>query len=457
MMNFIEEVNTAYCEADKDRAMLERALDITSVEMMELYDDLKADMQKRLEVERELRDAQGKIFASQKHEALGQLAGNIAHDFNNILAIIKGFAELLELDLKDMPKYHADLQEIILAAERGRGLTGQILAYAKHQQFDLRVMNLNQVINKYAAMLGAALGVGVALKLELNAPDVCASIDETYFSQILLNLTVNARDAMGGKGEFSIRSRHLAPSDGFPEDKFANDLIMRHRAEAVANGGDSGREYVCVEFSDTGTGIPEDAIPRIFEPYFTTKEMGKGTGLGLAVVYGIVKQMEGYIFCSSRQNEGTTFRLLLPVAAERPEAEKTHDGEKQVTAADSSQIRVLVVDDEKPLRDVVTQHLRSDKIVVQQAENGEAAVSYIRTHRGEIDLVLTDIMMPGMTGFEMAAEIRYLQPDIRILFMSGFSEVALNHDWQGEERRLLEKPFSGSELLAGVYDLMASR
>jgi two-component system cell cycle sensor histidine kinase/response regulator CckA len=444
---FADDVDQAYLEADKDRNMLERALDITSDEMMTVYEDLKRDMDKRLQIEKELSEAKEKMYAAKKHEALGHLAGNIAHDFNNILAIIRSNADILELDGLETKQ---GIREIQLATERGSGLTRQILAYSKHQKLTLREYDMNVILEKYRLMLEAALGRRISLEYQYSAGPYDVRLDEDQFTQILLNMAVNARDAMGGSGKFTIKTRSCATPEATREIIHKNDLNERGVAAIYENGA-ADKKFVLLEFSDSGMGIPEENLSKIFEPYFTTKEIGHGTGLGLAVVYGIVKQLNGHIFCTSQVNVGTTFQILLPLALKKAAEVPAGRAPEIERLLDPALIGILIIDDEKPIREAVAYHLKREKFQVSQAANSEEALAFLGDCNEKIDLILSDVTMPGMSGIALAHELERTRPETKIIFMSGFPEQLVKSGGDNDSYPLLQKPFTRNKLLEHVF------
>lgn len=273
--------------------------------------DAYQSAEKRLQDESELHAVREKMLAAQKHEELGRLAQNVANDFNNLLAIAGAHTKIL--DNSTSPAVRIISREISLAVERGREIASQILTFSKREKVDFGPTNINEFVLKYKNLLQASLKHSQALELRPAPENLFIVINEGQFAQIILNLTANARDAMADSGRITISIKNCALGDDTLSGIVPN-AINKPGLEALWRHGASDREFVCIEFSDTGVGIPEEVLKRIFEPYFTTKSPTRGTGLGLAVAYSAIKQSKGYIFCSSQVNQGTTFHLLFPKA-----------------------------------------------------------------------------------------------------------------------------------------------
>ncbi len=381
------------------------------------------DISARKHLEEQLRQAQ-------KMEAVGQLAGGVAHDFNNVLTVIQGHTAMLELD-SDLPAITREsLGEIKQAADRAANLTRQLLTFSRRQARRPSHLNFNAVVTNMARLLGRVLGEDVALDLHLSNQDLVVLADAGMMEQVLLNLAVNSRDAMPRGGRLGIETSSA--------DFDATIITRMPQARAGV--------FVCLAISDTGTGIPVDVLPRIFEPFFTTKEVGKGTGLGLATVYGIVQQHEGWITVESDPGRGTTFRVYLPwqIGAKvepptRRETEATRGGHETI----------LLVEDEPALRGLVGNLLERAGYRVFSAANGPQALAQWRAHPKEVDLLLTDLVMPdGMSGFDLGALLTHDDPRLRVVYTSGYSpEIA----GRGQELipgvNFLAKPFVADGLL----------
>jgi PAS domain S-box-containing protein len=369
---------------------------------------------------------------SQKMEAIGQLAGGVAHDFNNILTVVHGHASLLVSS--DLPAAAArSAQQIAQAAERAAGLTRQLLTFSRRQLIQPRRLDMNKIIGNMSDMLGRLLGEDVTLRLNYSQTPAIIEADVGMMEQVLLNLAVNARDAMPRGGQLTVR---IAIVD-------VNEAHVRRHPEARI-----GR-FVCVSKSDTGRGILPENLPRIFEPFFTTKEIGKGTGLGLATVYGIVKQHQGWIEVESAVGKGSTFRIYVPyVGGEQIEAEQPAT---QITIRGGTET-ILVVEDEKPVRELVSRVLEKHGYRVLQARAGAEALTLWRRHKNKIALLLTDLVMPGnMNGRELAETLWTERADLKVIFSSGYSADIVGKDFKLEpELNFLQKPYHPQTLVLAV-------
>ena len=369
---------------------------------------------------------------SQKMEAIGQLAGGVAHDFNNILTVIHGHASLLLASNLDETAARS-AQQIGQAAERAAGLTRQLLTFSRRQLIQPKRLDMNKIIGNMSDMLGRMLGEDVTLRLNYSQSPAMVEADAGMMEQVLLNLAVNARDAMPRGGQLAVRVAIVDVDEAH---------VQRH-PEARA-----GR-FVCVSKTDTGSGIPPEYLPRIFEPFFTTKEVGKGTGLGLATVYGIVKQHQGWIEVESAVGKGSTFRIYIPYLGEhRPAAEKPTT---QITIRGGTET-ILLVEDEKPVRELVARVLEKHGYSVLQAATGVEAVEIWRGHKNDIALLLTDLVMPeNMNGRELAEKLWADRADLKVIFSSGYSADIVGKDFKLEpELNYLQKPYQPQTLILAV-------
>jgi PAS domain S-box-containing protein len=360
---------------------------------------------------------------SQKMEAVGQLAGGIAHDFNNILTIILGHATLLTLG-KLEPKALVSAQQIKQASERAAGLTRQLLAFGRKQIFNPRPLDLNHVVGKMTDLLARLLGEDIALQIHFSSQPAIISADVSMVEQILLNLSVNSRDAMPKGGQLVIRI-------GICE---VDEAHTRRIAEARRG------KFIQLSHADTGEGIPPENLPRIFEPFFTTKELGKGTGLGLATVFGITKQHEGWVEVESELGKGTTFHIYFP-ATNEPVADPEH-ADTQFHARKGTET-ILVVEDERDVREIVTRTLNFNGYRVFQAVDGQKALEIWAEYKNEIDLVFTDIIMPGgLNGRELADRLWLEKPELKVIFSSGYGANTLGKDFKLDPKlNYLQKPY----------------
>jgi len=370
----------------------------------------------------ERRSLERQLLQSQKMEAIGRLAGGIAHDFNNLLTAILGYARFAKAGLAEASQVREDVHQIQLAGERAAALTGQLLAYARRQMVAPRTADLNELVGRMQRMLRRLIGEDVALDLACAADLWPTRIDSSQFEQVLLNLVVNARDAMPSGGRIVIGTRN---------EQF-DAAAVRNQPEMTPG------DYVVLTVGDSGVGMDASTLARVFEPFFTTKEQGKGTGLGLAVCYGIVRQAGGHIWAASEPGRGSTFTVLLP----RSEAEATPASPGSTEAPGRGQETVLVVEDEAAVRSLAARTLASLGYNVLEAATGGEALGIARRHEGAIDVLVSDVVMPGMNGPAVAEAVAAARPGVRIVFMSGYTDQAIEAENLGMEGAvLLPKPF----------------
>jgi len=380
---------------------------------------------------------------SQKMQAVGQLAGGVAHDFNNVLTAIIGYSDLLLANHRPTDPSFQDLMQIRQNANRAAGLVRQLLAFSRRQTMRPQVLQLGEVLSDLSiGMLKRIIGEMVTLDLKLGRDLWPVKADLNHFETAIVNLAVNARDAMPKGGQLTIRTRNV------PREECASF------GEKLLTPAD----YVLVEVVDNGEGIPPAIINKIFEPFFSTKEVGKGTGLGLSTVYGIVKQMGGFIFADSRIGEGATFRIFLPRHIPSPASEAVKAPETEPRGADlTGRGTVLLVEDEEAVRAFASRALASRGYHVVEAATGVEALSAIEQNGSELDLVVSDVVMPEMDGPTLLRELRRRRPELKVIFISGYAEEAFKKNLpEGERFTFLPKPFSLKELVAAVKETMAS-
>jgi PAS domain S-box-containing protein len=380
---------------------------------------------------------QAQFIQAQKMEAVGQLAGGVAHDFNNLLCAITGCAEFLVAQLKDAPQPRADAEEILKTAGRAAALTRPLLAFSRRQTLSPAVVDLNETAAATSKLLRRLIGENIELATSLGGCLGRVKIDPGQMEQAIINLAVNARDAMPKGGKLTISTANFAPSEGFLKEH--PDL--------------QPGPHVVLAVSDTGSGIAADILPRIFEPFFTTKEKGKGTGLGLSMVYGFVKQSGGEILVTSAPGAGTRFEICLPqilepapLEAERPAAARARGCET-----------ILLVEDDDTVRRLTARGLREAGYVVLEAESGEQALRLAQEAGRRIHLLLSDVVMPGMSGAELARRMAGVVQGLRVLYVSGHAQDALGS--QGVLAagiQLLLKPFTQEVLAARVRAVLDS-
>ena len=377
-----------------------------------------------------------RLRQGQKMEAIGQLAGGIAHDFNNLLTAVAGYAELLQVGVPPGSTADRQVGHILAAARRAAELTQQLLAFGRRQVLQPRVIDLRRVVADVVPLLDRLLGENIALQVtdRDDVPPVLA--DPTQLQQVVLNLAVNARDAMPGGGTLTIEVTEAPPPS----------------ADEASGDPETWSSWVALRVRDTGEGIPEKLRKQIFEPFFTTKEHGRGTGLGLATVYGIVRQSGGVIRVRSRMGEGSTFTVLLPAASGALPQVAAPAGDEHVALARGTE-RLLVVEDEAGVRDLVIEVLRSSGYRVTAATSAEEALELVRTDTEPIDLLVTDVVLPHMDGRQLAHALREQQPVLKVLFMSGYADTSVIEPRSlGPGEHFMQKPFHTGQLATRVRE-----
>ncbi|HKM87312.1 MAG TPA: response regulator [Xanthobacteraceae bacterium] len=404
------------------------------------------------------RELENKVTQQQKMELVGQLAGGIAHDFNNVLsAIIMATDFLLNAHKPTDPSFQ-DIMQIKQNANRAASLVRHLLAFSRKQTLRPQVLDVGEILSDLTMLLRRLIGENVTLDVVHGRDLWPVKVDISQFEQVIVNLAVNARDAMPNGGRLRLRTANVTAKDS-----------ERFRAKGMP-----AADYVLVEVSDTGTGIPDAIIDKIFDPFFSTKEVGKGTGLGLSTVYGIIKQTGGFIYVDSVLREGTTFRIFLPrhvASAEEAAAERAGQAEvstvidalaaadqvKRAASADlTGQGTILLVEDEEGLRALNARGLASRGYTVLEAGNGVEAIDLLEKFDGQIDLVVSDVVMPEMDGPTLARELRSRNPDLKIIFVSGYAEDAFQkHLPDHGQYAFLPKPFTLKQLVAAVKETLA--
>jgi CheY-like chemotaxis protein len=369
-------------------------------------------------------------------EAVGRLAGGIAHDFNNLLMVICGYTEVLLNQLTERHPLRAKAEAIQQASNRASTLTRQLLAFSRKQLLELKVIDVNAIVSDMERLLRPLIGEDIELSTQL-APDLgCTRADAGQLEQVIMNLVVNAKDAMPDGGKLCIRTASVTLDDSYRPE---NTLIK--------NG-----PYVMISVSDSGHGMDRETQARIFEPFFTTKEQGKGTGLGLSTVYGIIKQSGGYVFVQSEPGTGTAFTIYLP----RVEGTSDLRGEtpaSQSTAGGSE--TVLLVEDEDSVRQLVRETLQSRGYRVLEASNGNAALSLAASQSEQIHLVITDVVMPGLSGHELIQKLIPTRPTMKVLYLSGYAQDAFPASLAAEgQKAFLQKPFTLQSLAVKVREVL---
>jgi two-component system cell cycle sensor histidine kinase/response regulator CckA len=397
----------------------------------------------------EQRSLETQFFQSQKMELVGQLAGGIAHDFNNLLTAMIGFCDLLLQRHSPKDQSFADIMQIKQNANRAANLVRQLLAFSRQQTLQPKVLVITDVLAELSHLLRRLIGADIKLNMTHGRDLWQVKVDQSQLEQVIINLAVNARDAIGAGGTLSIRTSNLASSD-----------IAGGRHPSLPLGN-----YVMLEVSDTGGGIPKDILDKIFEPFFTTKEVGSGTGLGLSTVHGIINQTGGHIYVDSEMGEGACFTIYLPqndgsAATESGESEPVE--EKPADALPASDLTgfgtVMLVEDEDAVRMFGARALRNKGYTVVEAASGDEALTLLETEAASIDLLITDVVMPGLDGPSMIRRVRESHPDMKVVFISGYTEDSFRKrlDEDAGDIHFLPKPFSLQQLAGVVKDVMAT-
>jgi signal transduction histidine kinase/ActR/RegA family two-component response regulator len=411
---------------------LDKKVEERTLELEAANQKLIQEMELRQKIEEELRHAQ-------KMEAVGQLAGGISHDFNNLLTGILGYADLLHRRFdKDTFESNA-IKEIKNAADRAASLTRQLLTFSRKQIVDPQNVNINNLILHVKNMLQRVIGENIEFETRLGADIGIIKSDPVQVEQIIMNLSVNARDAMPDGGKLLIQTQNIQ---------------LNSSQEAIRSSTQS-THCVLLTVTDTGHGIPQDHLQSIFEPFFTTKEKSKGTGLGLSTVYGIVKQSQGHIAVRSQVNKGTTFSIYFPIVDSDPDSHV--DSVDTQTTPFTIPGAILVVEDNTIVRELTVKILQNYGYLTLSAAGGYEALPLYQEHKHEIALVITDMIMPKMNGQILAKELHKISPSLKIIFMSGYSESNLEAELLDRQRhRFIQKPFNSNDLQQAIMDLFGT-
>ena len=387
----------------------------------------------RKQLEEQLRQAQ-------KMEAVGRLAGGIAHDFNNLLMVIQGYADLMTERLAEGDPLRRSAEQIQTASQRATSLTRQLLAFSRKQMLAPKVLNVQSVVVDMEKILRRLIGEDIQLETSSVADLGLIKADRSQIEQVIMNLAVNARDAMPEGGRLTIETANVEL-----------DKAAAHPPAVLSPG-----KYVMLAVTDNGCGMDAETQAHIFEPFFTTKEKGKGTGLGLATVYGIVKQSGGYVWVYTEPGRGTSFKVYLP----RIEDEQTvrgRDGKSDARELPRGSETVLLVEDEKGVRELAREYLELTGYTVIAAEDGHTALELAAMHVGPIQLLMTDVVMPGISGRELAGRVKTIRPEIKVLFMSGYTDQAVvHHGILDTDAALLQKPFTMAALAAKLREILST-
>jgi two-component system cell cycle sensor histidine kinase/response regulator CckA len=387
-----------------------------------------------------IRQTEEQLRQSQKMEAIGRLAGGIAHDFNNLLVAIGGYAEIIAEELGPSHHLRKDADEILSAARSAAGLTQQLLAFSRRQILQPQILDLNQVLRRVQQLLRRIIGEDVSLAMNLASTLDRVVTDPGQIEQVIMNLAVNARDAMPMGGRLIIETANVELDEAY---------VAQHRGAAAG-------KHVMIGVSDTGIGMDAATQKRLFEPFFTTKPVGRGTGLGLATVYGIVKQSNGSIWVYSESGKGSTFKIFLPAAASATD-QPSEAGSANPLRVNGTET-VLVVEDQLEVRTLIEDALRRRGFTVLQAASGEEALAIAHAHYGPIHLVLTDVVLPGAGGRTVARDVVRIRPDVRVVYMSGYTDDAIVHHGVLEPGlAFIQKPFSGDAIARTVRAVLDAK
>jgi PAS domain S-box-containing protein len=402
---------------------------VTGGEVADEMEAIVEDITDRRALEEQFRQAQ-------KMEAVGRLAGGVAHDFNNLLMVISGYTEVMLETIDSAHPLHAKACAIRQASDRATTLTRQLLAFSRKQLLELKIVDVNPIVEDMERLLRPLIGENIELTTNLTADSTYTRADAGQLEQVLMNLVVNAKDAMPSGGRIAIKTQNITLDDA------------RSGGKTFIRPGD----YVMISVSDNGHGMDKDTQSRIFEPFFTTKEKSKGTGLGLSTVYGIVKQSDGYLMVESELGCGTTFVIYLPKIEGIAETRDDPPTRKDAMVGSET---VLLVEDEESVRQLVKETLERKGYRVLEAENGEAGLTVAAQHQQQIDLVITDVVMPHLGGQELAQRLRASRPEIKVLYLSGYTEDAVVGEGTVESgKAFLQKPFTLQSLARKVREVL---
>ncbi|MFO0592133.1 MAG: ATP-binding protein [Polyangiaceae bacterium] len=418
------------------QAELEHRVSDRTADLTRANDELRREVAEHRRTTEALDRSEAQLQQSQKMEAVGRLAGGIAHDFNNLLTVILTNGELVLMDLPAADPLRGDVEQIVAAGKRAADLTRQLLAFSRRQVLELKLLDLNEILMDLSKMLQRVLGEDIDLAMKLSKATGKIRADRGRIEQVLMNLVVNARDAMGKGGKLSIETSEVDLDDAY----------------AAEHHGVAPGPYVQLAVSDTGCGMDKATQARIFEPFFTTKERGKGTGLGLSTVFGIVKQSGGSVWVYSEPGAGTTFKIYLP------RAERTAIVQTSIPPTPSSRPAtesILLCEDDDQVRAVAAHILRRAGYVLLEASTPEQAIALASQPAAKMDLLLTDVVMPHLNGRALADRILELRPGLKVLFMSGYTDdVILHHGIVNEGVKLVEKPLTPAVLNAKIREVL---
>lgn len=410
-----------------------------TAELARVNEELKREMEQRQRAVEAQAMLEDQLRQAQKMEALGQLAGGVAHDFNNMLTIITGYSDLVINCMGDKDPLVSDVLAIKEAGDRAATLTSQLLTFGRRQVLQYSSIDLNEIIARSRDMLRRMIGEDIHFEVDLQPGPHYIKTDPSQFDQVLVNLIVNARDAMPHGGRLRIETAVIAL-----------DRPLTNRFLNLEPG-----EYIRLRVADSGEGITDDVLNRIFEPFYTTKDKGKGTGLGLSMVYSLIDQSGGQIDVASRPGEGTSFDVYLPLTDARPEEVFQEESPVFARPVEEGGTIILLVEDEDVVRNLARRVLSDHGFSVLEARQGEEALVLSELHEGPIHLLLTDVVMPEMSGRQLAQNLELLRPDMQVLYMSGYTDdTVLRYGVQEDRVPFLQKPFTPNGLVAKVHQVL---
>jgi signal transduction histidine kinase len=378
------------------------------------------------------------LLQSQKMEAVGRLAGGVAHDFNNLLTVIAGYNDMVLAKPTEPLLVKTYAREVQDAATRAAALVNQLLAFSRRQIIQPKIVDLNAEVRGMERLLRRVIREDIELVTEFDLAIPKAKVDPAQIDQIMMNLVVNARDAMPDGGKLTIRTAGLIADEEYSRN----------------HGGIPARRYATISVSDSGYGMSDEIRRRAFEPFFTTKDVGQGSGLGLSIVYGIVKQNGGEVWVDSAEGKGTTFTIYFPEESGSPGGEPMIEAARVETQAGSAAETILVVEDEEKVRNLVSVVLKDQGYTVLESRDAEEAARLCREYAGPLHLLLTDVVMPGMSGPELALQLCPLRPEMKVLYMSGYADSAIARHRLAKDTPFLQKPFLPDALSRKIRDLL---
>ena len=397
------------------------------------------DMTERKQAEEVLQHTEEQLIQAQKMEAVGRLAGGVAHDFNNLLTAIIGYSQLIQAQLEPTSSMRHDIDEICTAGQRAATLTSQLLAFSRKQVLQPKILDLNIIVANTSKLLSRLIGEDIRFRTTLDPGLKQVKADPGQIEQVLMNLAVNARDAMPDGGSLSIETANV----------YLDEVYAEHHIDVRAG------HYIMLVVSDSGSGMDTKTLSNIFEPFFTTKEQGKGTGLGLATVYGIVKQSGGHIWVYSEPDKGTTFKVYLPQVEEEPSSWDTPIEPELLPLGTET---VLLAEDDLQVREFTSRVLRRLGYKVLEASNGQEALAVAGKTAGGIDILLTDVVMPQIGGKQLSEKLNLERPEIEVLFLSGYTADSIVHHGVLEEGvAFLHKPFTAGDLGRKVREILDTK